>query len=419
MDCYEEERGKQDIMIKVAILGYGTVGSGVYNVLHSNARLVNERAGQEIEVKYVLDLRDFPGDPVEKVLTHDFEDIISDPEIKIVAEVMGGINPAFDFTRKCLEEGKNVCTSNKELVAEHGLELMSIARENDVNYFFEASCGGGIPIIRALNDCLTADDIDAITGILNGTTNFILTEMTEKPGVSFSKVLKEAQDNGYAERDPGADIDAYDPARKIAILASIVFGSSVDYKDVYTEGIRHITSEDIQYASTLGYAVKLLAEARRTEDGVRVYVAPFLVDPAHPLYPINGVMNAVYVHGNMLGDAVFTGAGAGSLPTASAVVADIIDAARHDGKRAYCGWRHDEKLALASNDTVKRKYLVRIHTEDEEKANKVFAPDDFLDTITVGGLEDEIAFITPELTEMEFESRAKAFGKVISRLRFY
>lgn len=405
-------------MIKAAILGYGTVGSGVYNVIHSNSRLVNERAGREIEVKYVLDLRDFPGDPVEKVLTHEFDDIINDDEVKIVVEVMGGLHPAFEFTKRCLEEGKNVCTSNKELVAEHGLELMSIARENDVNYFFEASCGGGIPIIRALNDCLTADDIDEITGILNGTTNFILTEMTEN-GAGFGKVLKQAQANGYAERDPSADIDGHDPARKIAILASIVFGSSVDYKDVYTEGIRQITAEDIKYASTLGYAIKLLAEAKRTEDGIRAYVAPFLVDPSHPLYPINGVMNAVYVHGNMLGDAVFTGAGAGSLPTASAVVADVIDAARHDGKRAYCGWKHDEKLVLASNDNIKRKYLVRINTEDEGKANKVFSPDGFLDTISVGELESEIAFITPELSEEDFNSKAKAFGKVVSRIRFY
>lgn len=405
-------------MIKAAILGYGTVGSGVYNVISSNARLVNERAGRDIEIKYVLDLRDFPGDPVEKVLTHDFEDIINDPEIKIVVEVMGGINPAFDFTKRCLEEGKNVCTSNKELVAEHGLELMKTARENDVNYFFEASCGGGIPIIRALNDCLTADDIDNITGILNGTTNFILTEMTEN-GMSFSKALKQAQTNGFAERDPSADIDGFDPARKLAILASIVFGSSVDYRDIYTEGIRQITAEDIKYASTLGYAVKLLAEAKRTGDGVRAYVAPFLVEDSHPLYPINGVMNAVYVHGNMLGDAVFTGAGAGSLPTASAVVADVIDAARHEGKRAYCGWKHDEKLALASNDSIKRKYLVRIMEEDEVNANKVFSPDGFLDTISIGELEDEIAFITPELSEEEFNTKAKAFGKVISSIRFY
>ncbi len=406
-------------MIKAAILGYGTVGSGVFNVIKENSELINSRAGQEIEIKHVLDLRKFPGDPVESVLTDNFEDIADDPEVKIVVEVMGGIGAAYEFTKRCLEEGKNVCTSNKELVAEHGLELMRIARENDVNYFFEASCGGGIPIIRALNDCLTADDIDQITGILNGTTNFILTEMTQNDGVSFSKVLKQAQANGFAERDPSADIDGYDPARKIAILSSIIFGSSVDYKDIYTEGIRKISAEDIKYASTMGYAVKLLAEAKKTGDGVRAYVAPFLLDQNHPLYSINGVMNAVYVHGNMLGDAVFTGAGAGSLPTASAVVADVIDAARHDGKRAYCGWRHDEKLALASNDGIKRRYLVRIYTEDQGKANSVFAPDGFLDTISIGDLEEEVAFITPELSEKDFETKEKAFGKIISRIRFY
>ncbi len=406
-------------MIKAAVLGYGTVGRGVYNVIRENKELVNERAGQEIEIKYVLDLRTFPGDPVEKVLTDNFDDIVNDPEIKIVVEVMGGIGAAYEFTRRSLEAGKNVCTSNKELVAEHGLELMRIARENDVNYFFEASCGGGIPIIRALNDCLTADAIDQITGILNGTTNFILTEMTQNVGVSFSKVLKQAQENGFAERDPSADIDAYDPARKIAILSSIIFGSSVDYKDVYTEGIRKTGAEDIRYASTLGYAVKLLAEAKKTEDGIRVYVAPFLIAEDHPLYPINGVMNAVYVHGNMLGDAVFTGAGAGSLPTASAVVADMIDAARHDGKRAYCGWKHDEKLVLASNDSVKRRFLVRIYTEDQADANKVFAPDGFLDTVSVGELEDEVAFITGELTEQEFDAKYREFGRAINRIRFY
>ncbi len=405
-------------MIKGAILGYGTVGSGVYNVFRSNGELINERAGQEIEIKYVLDLRDFPGDPVESILVHDFETIVNDPEVRIVVEVMGGLKPAFDFTKRCLEAGKNVCTSNKELVAEHGLELMGIARKNDVNYFFEASCGGGIPIIRALNSCLTADSVDEITGILNGTTNFILTEMTEK-GSDFDEVLKQAQDNGYAEREPSADIDAFDPARKIAILSSIVFGSSVDYRDVYTEGIRNITAEDIQYASTLGYSIKLLAGAKQTDDGVRAMVAPFLVAPDHPLYSINGVMNAVYVHGNMLGDAVFTGAGAGSLPTASAVVADIVDAARHNGKRAYCGWKHDDKLELASTGDIKRKFLVRIKTEDIGKATSVFAPEGFLDTITIGDLEDEVAFITPELSEKDFEDKAKAFGKVVSRIRFY
>ncbi len=403
-------------MIGCAILGYGTVGSGVYNVIRSNCGLVNERAGDDIEVRHVLDLREFPGDPVESILTHDFEDIVNDPEVRIVVEVMGGLKPAFDFTKRCLEAGKNVCTSNKELVAEHGLELMRIARQNDVNYFFEASCGGGIPIIRALNDCLTADCVDEITGILNGTTNYILTQMTDE-GADFDDVLKQAQEMGFAERDPSADIDAFDPARKIAILASIAFGSSVDYRDVYTEGIRDISAEDIQYAATLGYAVKLLASAVKSDDGVRAWVAPMLISPDHPLYSINGVMNAVYVHGNMLGDAVFTGAGAGSLPTASAVVADVIDAARHGGKRAYCGWKKDEKLTLASNEDIKRKFLVRIKTEDVGNATSVFAPEGFLDTITIGDLEDEVAFITPDLSEKDFEERANTFGKIVSRIR--
>lgn len=403
-------------MIGCAILGYGTVGSGVYNVIRSNCGLVNERAGDDIEVRHVLDLREFPGDPVESILTHDFEDIVNDPEVRIVVEVMGGLKPAFDFTKRCLEAGKNVCTSNKELVAEHGLELMRIARQNDVNYFFEASCGGGIPIIRALNDCLTADCVDEITGILNGTTNYILTQMTDE-GADFDDVLKQAQELGFAERDPSADIDAFDPARKIAILASIAFGSSVDYRDVYTEGIRDISAEDIQYAATLGYAVKLLASAVKSDDGVRAWVAPMLISPDHPLYNINGVMNAVYVHGNMLGDAVFTGAGAGSLPTASAVVADVIDAARHGGKRAYCGWKKDEKLTLASNEDIKRKFLVRIKTEDVGNATSVFAPEGFLDTITIGDLDDEVAFITPDLSEKDFEERANTFGKIVSRIR--
>jgi len=236
-------------------------------------------------------------------------------------------------------------------------------------------------------------------------------------GADFDTVLKEAQEKGFAERDPGADIDALDPARKLAILSSIVFGSSVDYKDIYTEGIRNITAEDIRYASTLGYAVKLLATAVKKDEGVRAIVAPFLVSPEHPLYGINGVMNAVHVHGNMLGDAVFTGAGAGSLPTASAVVADVIASARTDGKRAYCGWKNDDRLELAPNDEVVRSFLVRVKSEDLTEATKVFAPGGFPDTIETGD-GDEVAFITPGLSEKEFREKAEAFGRVISRIRF-
>ena len=253
-------------MIKAAVLGYGTVGSGVYNVIRENRELINERAGQEIEIKYVLDLRKFPGDPVEKVLTDSFDDIVNDPEVKIVVEVMGGTGAAYEFTKRSLEAGKNVCTSNKELVAEHGLELMSIARENEVNYFFEASCGGGIPIIRAINDCLTADAIDQITGILNGTTNFILTKMIREQ-MPFEEALKLAQENGYAEADPTADIEGIDAQRKICILGSLVYGRHIYPEMVHHSGISGITLDDVEYAENAGYGIKLIGSVKKLENG--------------------------------------------------------------------------------------------------------------------------------------------------------
>ena len=231
-------------MIQIAVLGYGTVGSGVVEVINTNHSSINKKAGEEINIKYVLDLRDFPGDPIQEKIVHDFDVILNDPEIKIVVEVMGGVEPAYTFTKKALLAGKSVCTSNKELVARHGAELLEIARERNINYLFEASCGGGIPIIRPLNSSLTADEIDEITGILNGTTNYILTEMAEK-GSDFADVLKEAQNLGYAERNPEADVEGYDACRKIAILSSLAFGRQVDYEDIYTEGISKITATDI------------------------------------------------------------------------------------------------------------------------------------------------------------------------------
>lgn len=238
-------------MINIAVLGYGTVGSGVVEVINTNHASINKKAGDEINIKYVLDLRDFPGDPVEKILVHDYEVIVNDPEVDIVVEVMGGVNPAYTFTKRALEAGKSVCTSNKELVAQHGTELMAIAKEKNINYLFEASCGGGIPIIRPLNSSLTADEIDEVTGILNGTTNYILTKMTTE-GSDFADVLKDAQEKGYAERNPEADVEGYDACRKIAILSSLAYGSHIDYKDVYTEGITKITATDIKYAKHMG-----------------------------------------------------------------------------------------------------------------------------------------------------------------------
>ena len=307
-------------MIQIAVLGYGTVGSGVVEVIDTNHASINKKAGEDIEIKYVLDLREFPGDPVEKKLVHDFETIINDPDVRIIVETMGGVNPAYEFTKRALLAGKSVCTSNKELVAKHGPELLEIAKARDINYLFEASCGGGIPIIRPLNSSLTADEIDEITGILNGTTNYILSKMASD-GSGFDEALKEAQEKGYAERNPEADVEGYDACRKIAILSSLAFGCHVDFEDIYTEGITRITATDIKYAQAIGTSIKLLATSRKIGDGFYAMVSPVMIDSNNPLFSVQGVFNAIFIHGNVLGDAMFYGSGAGKLPTASAVVA--------------------------------------------------------------------------------------------------
>ena len=244
-------------MINIAVLGYGTVGSGVVEVIEKNKEMVNKKSAQELNIKYILDLRDFPGDPYEEKVVHDFNLILSDDSVSIVCETMGGVGAAYQFTKQALEKGKSVCTSNKELVARHGPELLAIARDHSCNYLFEASVGGGIPIIRPLNYSLTAEKIEAITGILNGTTNYILSKM-EKEGAGFEEVLKEAQENGYAERNPEADVEGYDACRKIAILSSLMMGRNVDSEKVYTEGITNITAADFAYAAAAGRSIKLL-----------------------------------------------------------------------------------------------------------------------------------------------------------------
>ena len=315
-------------MINIAVLGYGTVGSGVVEVINKNHASINKRAGQEVNIKYVLDLRDFPGDPVEKVLVHDYNVIVNDPEVKIIVEVMGGIKPAYDFTKQALEAGKSVCTSNKELVAAHGAELLAIAKANKVNFLFEASVGGGIPIIRPLNQSLTADEITEITGILNGTTNYILTRMTQS-GLSYDEALKEATDLGYAEADPTADVDGLDAGRKIAIMASIAFHSRVTFSDVYIEGIRNITAKDIFYAKEFNSVIKLVGIARKDENGIEVKVLPILIPQEHPLATVNDSFNAVFVHGTASDDTMYYGRGAGKRPTASAVTGDLCTVARH------------------------------------------------------------------------------------------
>ena len=293
-------------MINIAVLGYGTVGSGVVDVINTNKDIVNKKSGQEINIKYVLDLREFPGDPVMDILTHDYNDILNDPEVEVVAEVMGGVNPAYTFVKSALEAGKSVCTSNKELVAKHGPELIKIAKEHNRNFFFEASVGGGIPIIRPLNTSITADDVMEITGILNGTTNYILTKMS-KEGLDFDTVLKEAQDLGYAERNPSADVDGFDACRKIAILTSLAYGKHVDFEDIYTEGITKITDTDFKYANILGTSVKLFGSAVKQDDKYYAYVAPVMIGNNHPLYAVNDVFNAIMVKGNVLGPVMFYG----------------------------------------------------------------------------------------------------------------
>lgn len=402
-------------MINIAVLGYGTVGSGVVEVINTNHASINKKAGDEINIKYVLDLRDFPGDPVEKILVHDYEVIVNDPEVDIVVEVMGGVNPAYTFTKRALEAGKSVCTSNKELVAQHGTELMAIAKEKNINYLFEASCGGGIPIIRPLNSSLTADEIDEVTGILNGTTNYILTKMTTE-GSDFADVLKDAQEKGYAERNPEADVEGYDACRKIAILSSLAYGSHIDYKDVYTEGITKITATDIKYAKHMGTSIKLLGTSKKVEDGFYAMVSPVMINDQNPLYSVNGVFNAIFVHGNVLGDAMFYGSGAGKLPTASAVVADVVDCAKHLDRNIMMNWS-SQSLELMSVDAVENRFFVRVKgslTGDISEVEAVFGK---VETVSLPDAPDEFAFVTQKMSEASFKEKAEKLGTVISRIR--
>ena len=398
-------------MIQIAVLGYGTVGSGVVEVINTNHESINKRVGQEVNIKYVLDLRDFPGEPVEKILVHDYETIINDPEVDIVVEVMGGVEPAYTFTKRALQAGKSVCTSNKELVARHGLELLKIAEEKNINYLFEASCGGGIPIIRPLHSSLTADEITKITGILNGTTNYILTKMSRE-GISYQEVLKEAQALGYAEKNPEADVEGYDACRKIAILTSLAFGNTVKFEEVYTEGITKISNEDFAYAKELGSVIKLLATSYSKDGKVYAITAPFMIDSTHPLYNVNDVLNGIYVHGNVLGDVMFFGAGAGKLPTASAVVSDVVDCVKHKGKNVMTIWS-SVKQELGDTFDETRKFFVRINGDDVRAAKAAFGEGQ---VVKVDGINGEFGFVTEPMTERAFED-AKDKVSVISRIR--
>ncbi len=398
-------------MINIAVMGYGTVGSGVVEVINTNGARINQRIGEELNVKYVLDLRDFPEDPIQEKIVHDFETIIQDEDIKIVVEVMGGIEPAYTFVKRSLQAGKSVATSNKALVAKHGAELLSIAEENNINFLFEASVGGGIPIIRPLNSSLTADEIEEITGILNGTTNYMLTKMFYE-GADYDTVLKEAQANGYAERNPEADVEGYDACRKIAILSSLISGQQVDFEDIYCEGITKITAQDMKYAKAMGTTIKLLASSKRHGNHLHAIVAPCMLYPEHPLYNVNGVFNSIFVHGNVLGDAMFYGSGAGKLPTASAVVADVVDAAKHLNRNIMTMWKQD-KLKLEDKSDAKRRFFIRMKGNAEEMLADLKYSFGDIKPIRAEGLEGEFGFVTPVMMEGDYDTRAKAYKEQI------
>ena len=402
-------------MAQVAVLGYGTVGSGVVEVIEKNSDVISKRVGEEITVKYVLDLRDFPGDPIQDRVVHDYDTIVNDKDISIICETMGGINPAYEFTKKALMAGKSVCTSNKELVAAHGPELISIAKANNCNYFFEASVGGGIPIIRPLNEALTAEKIDCIMGILNGTTNYILSKM-ENEGAAFDTVLKEAQEKGYAERNPEADVEGYDAGRKIAILASLVYGETVKFEDVFTEGITKIAPVDFEYAKKLGLTIKLIGLEKETSEGRFAMVTPRLIGSESPLAGVKDVFNGILVHSNMLDYSMYYGRGAGKLPTASAVVGDVIAAAKNPGNHLTCVWE-EKACSLADYKKLAQKYFVRVAgnmADLKGDIEKVFAGASFvqLDNVT-----DEFAFVTEEMTELEYDKKAASINNIKSMIR--
>lgn len=399
-------------MIKVAILGYGTVGSGVAEVLTCNRDLIEKRVGEELELKYILDLREFAGDTFEDRIVHDVDIILNDPEIQIICETMGGNEPAFTFSKRALEAGKSVCTSNKELVANHGAELIRLARENRCNYLFEASVGGGIPIIRPLNSALTAERVLEVSGILNGTTNYILSKM-EKEGAAFDIVLKEAQEKGYAEKNPAADVEGYDACRKIAILSSLIAGKTVDYSQIHTEGITKITPSDFDYAKAMGMTIKLLAISKEKKNGYLAAVSPYLLAADNPLAGVSDVFNAIYVYGNTLGESMFYGKGAGKLPTASAVVGDMVDCAKHLNKHIICLWEEEKAQLLPFADSQSR-FFVRTAADDAKQVETLFGQ---VETICLEAYPDEFGFMTEKMTERAFAEKQEKLEGFITRIR--
>ena len=387
-------------MVSVAIMGHGVVGSGVAEILLTHKQKLFASLGEEIYIKKILDLREFPDSPIAERFTKDFEEILNDREIRVVVEVMGGLNPAYDYVKRCLKAGKSVATSNKELVAAHGAELLALAKEENVNFMFEASVGGGIPIIRPMNQCLVANNVGEVAGILNGTTNFILTKMIED-GMQFADALKLAQDLGFAERNPAADIEGHDACRKICILASLAYGRHVYPDSVHTEGITDITLNDVRLAKEFGYVIKLIGKVKKLSDGsLDILTAPMLVPLNSQLSSIDYEFNGIMVRGDCTGDVVFYGKGAGKLPTASAVVADIVDCCKHLKARRFLFWADgDGSNIIDYKDSVSAMYL-RVSGDDAEaKVEKLFGD---ISTVRSDG---ELAVITSEIKYGECQSK--------------
>lgn len=404
-------------MINVAVLGYGTVGSGVVEVLRMNRDIIDKNSKNKIRVKYVLDLLDFPNDPIQEKIVHDFDVIVNDEDIHIVVEAMGGLEPAHTFVKQALMAKKHVCTSNKALVAAFGNELIACARENNVSFLFEASCGGGIPVIRPLNNALVADDLSGIIGILNGTTNYILTDMANNDA-SFEAALKDAQALGYAEADPTSDVEGEDSCRKIAILSSIVYERFVDYKEIMTEGITKLSKEDILYAKAMGRAIKLIAMSKKEENGAYAIVAPFMLKNKHPLYSVSDVFNAVLVHGNAANDVMFYGSGAGKLPTASAVVSDIVEIASNIDRHIPMKWNTEEKCELSDIDQIKFRHFVRLkgsYSDRQSEISEYFGK--IKACIELDEYPDEFGIITGYLSENDYQKAVLNLEGVLSRIR--
>ncbi|MBE5976302.1 MAG: homoserine dehydrogenase [Paenibacillaceae bacterium] len=401
-------------MMNVAVMGYGTIGSGVVEILEQNKDIIARQTGDTVNVKYILDLREFPGTPIEKKIVHDFSVIEKDPEVSMVIETMGGLNPAYPFVKASLQAGKHVATSNKALVAAYGTELLKIAEENQVNFLFEASVGGGIPIIRPLYTSLAGEQIEEITGILNGTTNYILTKM-DKAGETFEEALSKAQELGYAERNPEADVEGHDTCRKIAILTALASGHEVNYEHIYTEGITNITDVDFRYADALGTSVKLFGSSRISDQGVHAFVAPVMIGKDHPLYSVNDVYNGILVKGNMLGTSMFYGSGAGKLPTASAVVADIIEALKNPGHHVKMGW-DGNRLNISAMDSVSFRYFVRIKGIAAKRLAEAEAAFGKVEVTELDHM-DEFAVMTEVMTEEEYRLRAKKLSGIRQRIR--